>query len=95
MTKDELKAKIAEIERMAELQKEQAYFEYVRTNAKYKIGDVVSDSTDTIRVEEIKFSVTRQFNEVSIWYWGPMLTKKGEPRKDGQKRAVFEWAIKQ
>lgn len=94
MTKDELKAKIAEIDRMAELQKKQAFFEYVRTNAKYKIGDVVSDSTDTIRVEKIAFNINGP-GEVSIYYWGPALTKTGEPYKDGRKRAVFECAIKQ
>lgn len=93
MTQEELKEKIAAIDRQSALQKKAAYFEYVKENAKYKIGDVVSDNSDTIRVERIAFNIKGP-GEVSIYYWGPALTKKGEPYKDGRKRAVFEWAIK-
>lgn len=94
MTQEELKEKIAAIDRLAATQKKAAFFEYVRTNAKHKIGDIVSDSSQTIRVEKIKFSVYGR-NDVSIYYYGPMLTKKGEPRKDGQKCAVWEERIKE
>lgn len=93
MTQEELKEKIAAIDRTAATQKKAAYFEYVKDNAKYKIGDVVSDETDTIRVEKIAFNINGP-GEVSIYYWGPALTKTGEPYKDGRKRSVFEWAIK-
>jgi len=92
MTKEALKEKIAAIDRLAEVQKRAACFEYVRTNAKYKIGDIVGDSADTIRVESIKFTGSR--GDISIYYYGPALTKKGEPRKDGAKRAVYECNIK-
>ena len=94
MTQEELKEKIAAIDRLAATQKRAAFFEYVRTNAKHKIGDVVSDNSDTIRVETIEFSVSGK-NDVSIFYYGTMLTKKGEPRKDGQKCAVWEERIKE
>lgn len=94
MTQEELKEKIAAIDRLATTQKKAAFFEYVRTNAKHKIGDIVSDSSQTIRVEKIEFSVYGR-NDVSIYYYGPMLTKKGEPRKDGQKCAVWEERIKE
>lgn len=94
MTQEELKEKIAAIDRLAATQKKAAYYEYVRTNAKHKIGDVVSDNSDTIRVETIEFSVSGK-NDVSIFYYGTMLTKKGEPRKDGQKCAVWEERIKE
>ena len=93
MIKEELKEKIAAIDRLAATQKEAVYFEYVRTNAKHKIGDIVGDLTDIIRVESISF--TEFHGDISIYYYGPLLTKKGEPRKNGTKRAVFESAIKQ
>ena len=93
MTKEELKARIAEIDRLAATQKRAAYFEYVRTNAKYKIVDIVGDATDKIRIETISFSVTSGCVP-SIFYYGPQLTKKGEPRKDGAKRCVYECNIK-
>lgn len=92
MTKEELKEKIAAIDRLAETQKKAACFEYVRTNAKYKIGDIVGDSVCTIRVESIRFSWS--YNNISIYYYGTSLTKKGEPRKDGAKGVVFECNIK-
>lgn len=93
MTQEQLKERLAMIDRQAALQKKVAYFEYVKDNAKYKIGDVVSDATDTIRIEMIDFNISAT-GTVSIYYWGVMLTKKGEPRKDGAKRAVFEANIK-
>lgn len=92
MTREELKQKIAHIEHVAEMQKKAAYREFVESNAKCKIGDIVSDATDTIRVERIEYSVFHK--DISIYYFGPVLTKKGEPRKDGTKRAVFESQIK-
>lgn len=92
MTKEELKQKIAEIDRAAELQKKAVYKAFAEQNATYKVGDIVGDATDTIRVESISYSVFH--GDVSIFYYGPMLTKKGEPRKDGAKRAVFESMIK-
>jgi len=92
MTKEELKEKIAAIDRLAKTQKNAAFYEYVRTNAKHKIGDIVGDATDIIRVESISF--TEYHGDISIYYYGPLLTKKGEPRKDGAKRSVFEANIK-
>ena len=92
MTKQELSARIDAITREAEEKKHLAYKEFAKTNAKYKVGDIVSDAQDTIRVESIHFQV---FNgNISIYYWGPRLTKKGQPYKGGGKRAVFESAIK-
>ena len=93
MTHEEMKQKVAHIEREAELQKKAVYREFVKSNAKYKIGDIVCDNSDTIRVETISYSVF--YGDISICYCGPLLTKKGEPRKDGTKLAVFESAIKQ
>ena len=93
MTHEEMEQKVAHIERVAELQKKAVYREFVESNAKYKIGDIVGDNSDTIRVETISYSIFH--GDISIFYYGPLLTQKGEPRKDGAKRAVFESVIKQ
>lgn len=90
MTKQELNAKIKAIELEADRQKNLAYKQYVAENAKYKVGDVVRDATDAIRVEQVRFSVYRN---LSIYYWGVLLTKKGVPRKDGERRAIYEERI--
>lgn len=92
MTNEEMKQKIAHIERVASLQKEAVYREFVLSNAKYKIGDIVGDAYDIIRVESISYSIYS--GDVVIRYFGPLLTKKGEPQKDGAKRTVFESNIK-
>ena len=92
MTQKELDARIAAIDREADQQKYLAYKQYAADNAKYKIGDIVSDGRDTIRVESIAYSLFN--NRISIFYLGTKLTKKGEPFKHDGKRAVFESAIK-
>ena len=93
MTNEEKKQKIAQIERVALLQKKAVYREFALSNAKYKIGDIVGDATDIIRVESISYS--EYCGDISIYYYGPLLTKKGEPRKDGAKRAIFNPIRKQ
>lgn len=90
MTKQELNEKIKAIELEADRQKHLAYKQYVAENAKYKIGDVVRDATVAIRVELVGFSI---FRDISIFYWGVLLTKKGVPRKDGERRAIYEERI--
>ena len=92
MTHEEMKQKIAHIEHDARLQKAAVYKEYVISNAKYKIGDILGDHSDFIRVESIAYSICR--GDVLIYYSGPVLTKKGEPRKDGTKRTVFESMVR-
>ena len=90
MTREELEKKIWAIREEADRQKDLAYKQYVADNAKYKVGDIVSDLVDTIRIESIHYSVYR---DISIFYRGVLLTKKGVPRKDGEKRVIYEEMI--
>ena len=91
MTKQELDARIGAINREAEEKKRLAYKQYVAENAKYKVGDIVRDATDTIRIEQVRFTIV--YWNISIYYWGVLLTKKGVPRKDGERRAIYEERI--
>lgn len=92
MTLAELNKKIEDIEQEAAMRKRTVYNSYVREHAKYKVGDIVSDATDTIKIERISYSV--EWRKFVIYYYGSLLTKKGTPRKDGAKRAIFEEHIK-
>ena len=92
MTKQELNNGIKAIEIEANRQKHLLYEKYAVENATHKIGDIISDGTDTIRVKAIHYSVYN--GDVTIFYYGPLLTKQGAPRKDAKKRAVFESATK-
>ena len=91
MTYEQLIAKIVRIERVAQAQKESAYFEYVRANARFQRGDIISDSVDTIEIIIRSYRVHN--GEVEILYGGPLLTKKGRPRKDGERRWICESRI--
>ena len=88
MTKEELKQKIGLIEHDADLKKRAVYREYVKDNAKAKVGDIVSDTACIIRVEKICYSLYG--GGLSIFYQGPQLTKMLKPRKDGSICVVYE-----
>lgn len=92
MTQEELKQRLAEIERAAEIQRLELYREYVKENAKYKVGQIIGDGGGTIRIEKVSFS--RMGNPISIFYTGPRLTKKLEPQKNGETYVVFEECVK-
>jgi len=91
MTHDELVERLARIDNVAAEQKKQACFEYVRDNAKFRIGDLISDSTDTIKIERLAYR--GYCGNIEICYFGPLLTKKGQPRKDGECRYIHESRI--
>ena len=91
MTRKELDARIAEIEQEAKDKKSIAYRRYVLENAKYKVGDIITDGVRTIRIEKVIYSV---YYDIEIIYWGATLTKKGEPRKDGEHDVIHEERIK-
>lgn len=86
MTKEEMKARIAEIERECIERKKSVYQLYAETGGKFKCGDMVSDGSMSILVDRVSFS----FMAGDIVYYGPVLTKKGVPRKDGERMHIFE-----
>ena len=92
MTQEELKQRLADVERAAEAQRLELYRQYVKENAKYKVGQIIGDGGGTIRIEKVSFS--RIGNPISIFYTGPLLTKKLEPCKNGDTYAVFEECVK-
>ena len=92
MTTEELYQLIENVEKRAMREKKEIYAKWVIDNAKYKIGDIISDSYDTIRVEKISYSIFR--GVIDIVYYGPLLTKRGTPRKDGERAYIIEQRIK-
>lgn len=92
MTKELLYKEIANIYEVAKRRKNALYTEYVRTNAKYKIGDIICDGWDSIKITNIVFTLFN--NDIEISYYGILLTKQLKPRKDGSKRYIYEKNIK-
>ena len=88
MTKEELDAKIAEIQRRSYKEIGLARKQYLEENAKYKVGNIITDGAKTIIIEQIALSST-----YTIIYYGVVLTKEGRPRKDGDRRYMYEHLI--
>lgn len=93
MTKEELRAKIREIEAGAERGIRKIKIEYARYHNQVKIGDVVADHFNTIKVERMRVSIG--FGErPQMIYSGPMLTKKGEAHKNGKEGSICQSNLK-
>lgn len=97
MTKQEYDKKIKVITANYELLKKDLYRKFATANNTYKVGDIVTDHIGSIIIEKIEFLApstffNRDYPECS--YLGIELTKKGEPKKNGSKRYVYQYNIK-
>lgn len=92
MTKELLYKEIANINEVAERRKKALYVEYVQTNAKYKIGDIICDGVDSIKITRVGYAL--EYGNIEIFYFGIFLTKQLKPRKDGSTRYIYEKNIK-
>ena len=89
---NELRERLRAIDRSAALKKKMATYEYVRQNAKYKIGDILTDGAVIIQVAEIKFQVVEYQTgaDVVIFYEGMKLSPDHEPSPFGIYGFVYE-----
>ena len=62
---------------------------YAFSNNEVKTGDVVTDHIGSVLVESIHFGWGMGRMPISIYY-GLSLRKDGVPRKDGEKREVWQ-----
>lgn len=70
-------------------EKERLIHKYAMDNNPYVIGEVVTDHIGTICIEHIQG--TSSFpSGYECRYHGPELTKKGVPKKNGERRFVFQ-----
>ena len=95
MTVAEVNKKITELDKAAEAEKDEIARQYVARNAKFKIGDKITDkycNAGPIMVETTGYHLSHypSFN-VDIFYVGQLLKKDGEPRKNVQKGCIFEF----
>lgn len=93
---NELRERLRAIDRSAALEKKMAMYEYVRKNAKYKIGDILTDGAVIIQVAEIKFQAVEYQTgpdtvvDVVIFYLGTKLSPDHEPSPLGVYECVYE-----
>lgn len=94
MTKEGYEIKFKGIEDAFKRDKNNLQKEYAFANAKYKQGDLITDHSGTIIVESIKYD-SGSFGEYpGAVYYGTEYTKKGIPKKSGEKRNVWQKNIK-
>jgi hypothetical protein len=86
MKKEIFEIKLKELEKRYELDKKNLIVEYCIKNNPYKIGDIFTDTQGSIKIENIKYSP----NKLCCVYYGIVLKKDGNPRKDGSKRSAYQ-----
>ena len=93
MTKEFFNERMKEIKAKFELEKDHLYINFANANNPYKVGDIVTDHTGSIKIEKIK-TYFDGYTEPCCVYTGVEYTKKGEPNKKGNKRSVYQRNIK-
>lgn len=86
MTKEELKLALDMIEKEAHNKRVALYKKYAAENAIAKIGDIVTDGKNILKVEIIRYSCSAD----SICYSGTLLKKDLSERKKHETFSVWE-----
>lgn len=82
MTYEEYEQKVEELESEFNEKKNELSREFAMANNPYKVGDILQDHFQIIRVEKIKWTFTYDTNFIpECLYFGTQLTAKLEPKK--------------
>ena len=63
---------------------------YANENNPYKIGDIVVDHYQRVKIEKIEYNTTYSKQIPICVYIGPLLKKNNEPLKNGNHGEVFQ-----
>lgn len=66
---------------------------YAKANNPYKIGDVIADSSTTIRIDKIQYGWGMEAYPYCV-YTGVLINKTGEPNKKLIEQSIFQNSIK-
>lgn len=89
MTTVEYKNKLAELANEYEAKKRKVITEYALSNNPYKVGDMITDHSSTIKIEKIQPYLG--YNELPIClYTGTQYTKKGEISKKQDYTKIYQ-----
>lgn len=88
MTEQEYKNGLKIIAEKYEQEKFNLLKQYVDSQHTYKIGDKFTDHIGTIIIEKIGYAMGL-LRIPDATFYGPEITKKGEPKKNGSKRATY------
>jgi cell shape-determining protein MreC len=82
--------KLKEIEKTYDDSKLELLIQYAKENNPYKIGDVITDHIGSIQIESFKVAKVFNGDASEMVYFGVELKKDGTPKKNGDKRNVFQ-----
>ena len=94
MKPEEFKLKLKELEDMFNADKTALRREYAYSNQSHHKGDIISDSTCTIKIDNVAFGNFFRDNLPECVYYGYELKKDLTPRKDGSKNTIWQSSIK-
>ena len=97
MTKEEYRNAFDAIRARASEELRQLAYKYVAENRVYKNGEIISDSSTTIKITGVSIHIpalTSSYDAPMYCYKGIQLTKKLEPRKDGAIGYVYPERVK-
>jgi hypothetical protein len=71
--------------------KQAALNQWARDNAEYQVGDIITANDTIIQVERLIGHHSACYGSKTLYveYRGPQLTKKLQPRKDGQISSIY------
>lgn len=96
MTYEEYKVERKKLQEETNSKFKELALKYAKANNPYKIGDIITDHCQTIKIEKIQCPVIGIFNSTKPYmvYSGPAYTKKLEPKKSKEHGTVYQENIK-
>jgi hypothetical protein len=91
MTEEEYKKELKLIEENFEKAKQSLVLIFVKSNAKYKHGDILEDYSSVIKVEVVRSYRWNSWDVPKVSYYGPELRKRDhQPKVSGDKSVIQE-----
>jgi len=93
MMKDaEFVDKYNEIRKQCEDQITRLCIDFAEENKRFKVGDIIQDSYgNLIKMESVKYRKPYHLSDTPVlYYFGKALTKKLQPRKDGELKTLSD-----
>lgn len=90
MTKEDLETELHMLEIQYLNDKKKLYRKFAHANNPYKIGDVISDHTTTIRITEEPKVYTGLYGVPQCVYSGIQLNKDGQPSKKQKETKIYQ-----
>ena len=95
MTEDEYRSKVEELKKDHDKALKKLAIEFALSNSTIKEGDIVEDHIGKVFVERINVAMNHYSSDLPLCvYYGSELRKDGLPKKNKNKRDVWQYNLK-